>query len=485
MPDFRPVIREAYREILERAPDPGGLDHYNSLMNQGLSEASLREALLRSSEFADKNPPPVGPLRLHPENPHYFQDAASGAAVLIASYANIVTGSSVTDYAAQIRERQANRISYCRVWSFLPFEGRDAIWPWMRSRTRGAYMGGSDGNRFNLDVFNPVFFDRLGDAMARAHAAGVFAQIHIFDRVGLSPADDLRWGNNPWAADNNVNRLELPRAAPPNDGTPDFYLYAAKPRLRAQQERYVRKLIDATIAHPNVHYEIENEHWEHTDPEWANHYGRFIKSYIAAAHPGAAPRLVGYSSLMADLESLFASPAVDVINKHFGGEPEADPDLLNAYLEPRWARNKPINIDEFANGVKDTRLLRRMCWTILASGGHFHIEDADPAALPYQVVGNIRRFKEQSAWDFVHAAPMRGLLTSRDGYCMAREGREYLCYFPRGGGKRLSLLAGEYREAWWDPRAGGFGSTTAFSHPGGERAFTTPDADDWVLRVSR
>jgi hypothetical protein len=56
MPDFGPFIRDAYREILGREADPGGLAHYNRLMNQGLGGATLREALIRSPEYADKNP---------------------------------------------------------------------------------------------------------------------------------------------------------------------------------------------------------------------------------------------------------------------------------------------------------------------------------------------------------------------------------------------------------------------------------------------
>jgi hypothetical protein len=58
VPDFSPIITSAYEEILGRSADPGGLAHYNALMNQGLSEARLREELLRSAEYADQNPEP-------------------------------------------------------------------------------------------------------------------------------------------------------------------------------------------------------------------------------------------------------------------------------------------------------------------------------------------------------------------------------------------------------------------------------------------
>ena len=484
MPDFSLPIRDAYLEILERPPDPGGLAHFNERMNQGLREADLREILLRSPEYAQKNPDvaPGGVLGIHPQNPHYFQDRGTGRPVLIASYANIVPTATNFDYVAQIEEYERRRIRYCRVWHFLPFEGTNAIWPWERSDVPGAYMGGNGGNRFDLNVFNPIYWNRMIDAMDRALRAGIRAQIHIFDRVGLSPASDERWGNNPWAADNNINGLEVPRARPPLDGTPDFYFFSSKPNLRAQQERYVRKLIDETIRFPNVHYEIENEHWQDDRPDWAVHYGQFVKDHIATNHPGT-PRLVSYSSLEEDLESLYAASAIDVINKHFGGEAEENPEILNAYIEPRWPRNKPINIDEFANGVTDTRVLREMAWTILASGGHFHIEDAVLSADPFGVVENIRLFLELSFWDFVRAAPERGLITSGGGYCIAQPGAEYVCYFPRGGAKRLRVAPGDYREEWWNPREGGFVNQTSFSHPGGDRDLAPPDGNDWVLHV--
>jgi hypothetical protein len=64
MPDFSPIIREAYQEILERDPDPGGLASYNRLMNQSMSEADMRESLLRSPEYATRNPDPGIPDRL-------------------------------------------------------------------------------------------------------------------------------------------------------------------------------------------------------------------------------------------------------------------------------------------------------------------------------------------------------------------------------------------------------------------------------------
>ncbi len=56
MPNFRHVITLAYSRILLRQPDPGGLENFNRAMNQGLTEAQLHEALLRSAEYAQRFP---------------------------------------------------------------------------------------------------------------------------------------------------------------------------------------------------------------------------------------------------------------------------------------------------------------------------------------------------------------------------------------------------------------------------------------------
>lgn len=55
---YQRVIDLAYREILRRASggaDPGGLAHYDAKMRGGMTEATMRERLLRSVEFANKN----------------------------------------------------------------------------------------------------------------------------------------------------------------------------------------------------------------------------------------------------------------------------------------------------------------------------------------------------------------------------------------------------------------------------------------------
>ena len=54
--DFRPIISQAYFEILDRRADEGGLDHKNAQMQAGMTEAKMREIMIRSPEYARRYP---------------------------------------------------------------------------------------------------------------------------------------------------------------------------------------------------------------------------------------------------------------------------------------------------------------------------------------------------------------------------------------------------------------------------------------------
>jgi hypothetical protein len=83
MPDFSRIISMAYLRILERPPDAGGLAAYNDAMNSGLTEAMMRESLLRSPEYAQRHPggptPAAGAARARARTTASARTAAGGA----------------------------------------------------------------------------------------------------------------------------------------------------------------------------------------------------------------------------------------------------------------------------------------------------------------------------------------------------------------------------------------------------------------------
>ena len=49
------MVRQAYRDVLRREPDPSGLREYtDALVNRGWSESDLRRSLLNSPEYAQR-----------------------------------------------------------------------------------------------------------------------------------------------------------------------------------------------------------------------------------------------------------------------------------------------------------------------------------------------------------------------------------------------------------------------------------------------
>ena len=52
---YQRIIAQAYQEILGRGVDTSGLGHYNAAMAAGMTEAQMRESLIRSPEFEEKN----------------------------------------------------------------------------------------------------------------------------------------------------------------------------------------------------------------------------------------------------------------------------------------------------------------------------------------------------------------------------------------------------------------------------------------------
>ena len=49
------MVRQAYRDILQREPDPSGLQSYtDAIVSRGWSDAAVRRSLLNSDEYAQR-----------------------------------------------------------------------------------------------------------------------------------------------------------------------------------------------------------------------------------------------------------------------------------------------------------------------------------------------------------------------------------------------------------------------------------------------
>jgi len=368
-------------------------------------------------------PPPIftgGPLEIHPSNPHYLLNA--GEPYLIVAYGNVVTAIPGHDWHLDVAEIRANGGNYARFWHILA--GTTQEWPWLRVGERG---------RWDFNQWNPVYFEQLHAVYSATQAAGIILEIHLFDRGG-GGGNNSDWKASPWYPSNNVNGLETSYVG---DGNPEFYELKNKPNLRKAQAAYIRKMTEELGPYTNAIIEVENEG---RTPEigWAEEVATLIHSIDPT-------RLVSYSTIFEEAwQPILRSRAFNIANLHAGRSVERDPAEFGIAIAPNWKHNKPINVDEFANGTRSPDLLRAMCWTIITSGGHFHLEDVNASADPWRVVKNIHRFLRESGWDFASSKPV-----FENGLCMDNA-HQMVCY---GSGPPPGS---DWNVRWWDPINGGF-----------------------------
>ncbi len=533
-----------------------------------------------------------GGLELNPINRHYFRDVASGQPVLIVGYRNLTPGYSpfvppappgqppppgagtltpdprFTDHVIDDMTGQPG------LFGFPSFKrhyvtvvhlgaGNDPsvdpmydngtginarptffAWPWLRNQGAGACYGSfgdPKGTRYDVGgagacpaAWNDAYLDRLSAAVSRASDSCITSEVKLFDKSILQNS----WRNVPWASDNSSNDIELPACTEPNAWPWAFYLQQPAPNLLVSQQCYVDKIVDVTKASRNVVYEIENENVAGGTEPWASKWAQRLK--------GRTSHLVSYSSAAAaNLAAALADASIDIVNLHFGTQLEGERGRPRDFITENWkvgvssidgavSSGKPVNVDEFgkchSRGTEPTYdTLRKMAWAIVASGGHFHIEDTcDPLisppgyapvavdAKPREVIENIRRFVEDSGlrdggWNFVMSqpfpappapgAPMPTQVPGR--FCMgpdaaifqATQGvapRDYLCYYDGSDGSVVKTIEGlegpaAYSASWWDPRDGGFAGPSIELGCVSNQAVTlpAPDAADWVLLLRK
>jgi hypothetical protein len=122
--------------------------------------------------------------------------------------------------------------------------------PWPRTGPGTA----KDGKpKFNLDAFDPAYFDRLRERVVAAGNQGIYVAVMLFDgfAIHLSPAPDNVEGH-PFHAANNINRIGITSIL-------DYQVLPLDPRVQTIQEAYIRRVVDTVQDLPNVLYEVANE----------------------------------------------------------------------------------------------------------------------------------------------------------------------------------------------------------------------------------
>jgi len=218
----------------------------------------------------------AGPLVVSQVNPRYFTVASREAAHQKAIY---LTGSHIwnnfhdgmglgsdcaeapeaVDFEAYLQFLREHNHNFIRLWRWEQFKSQAAEGsyhlcmtpqPWPRTSARTA----KDGKpKFDLDSFDPAYFDRLRERVIAAGREGIYVAVMFFEgwALHLSPAPDNVEGH-PFFAANNINGIGI-------NSIVDYQVLPLDPRVQALQEAYIHKVIDTIHDLPNVLWEVANE----------------------------------------------------------------------------------------------------------------------------------------------------------------------------------------------------------------------------------
>ncbi len=457
------------------------------------------------------------PIRLHPDNPHYFLYRGKPT-VLVTSgehYGAVLHGAF--DYRVYLGELARHGLNLTRTFAgtYREVEGNfhitrntlapepdQFVCPWPRSAEPGAADGGA---KFDLSQWNPAYFARLRDFLREAARRGVVVELTLFCPL----YEDSMWHVNPMNARNNVNGIgAVPRTE---------VLTLKHPALVAVQEAFVRKVVEELRGFDNLIYEIANEpYFGGVTLAWQRHIARVIaeaENRLGVRHLISQNIANGSRRIEQPFEQ------VSLFNFHYSRPPDSV--AMNYHL------NRAIGNNETGFDGQADATYRIQGWEFLLAGGALYNnldysfaaggqERGDYAYPPQTPGGGSARLRAQLGVlkRFLEGLPLVTLRPDRDWIrgvpegvsvqALAASGAVYAAYLhhgrlvkdakPRyqvdGRSQRatleVELPAGRWEASWLHPAAGRTAGRERFRHAGGARLISSPEyAEDLALRLLR
>lgn len=467
------------------------------------------------------------PIQLDAKNPHYFLFHDKPIALVTSGehYGSVLNADF--NFRKYLAALQADGLNYTRLFggsyvevpqtsfgikrnTLAPSSGR-LILPWARS-TEPGYAGG--GNKFDLEKWDPAYFERLHDFLSEADRHNVIVELTLFS----SQYGDVQWAVSPFNSANNVNHttaaLSLKTVNTLENGN-----------VLALQERYVRKLVREANAYPNVIFEIQNEPWS-DHPALADVINPFLPKPARDQYPNSIEvadedsiawqtrvaqwitteeaqlphrHLIAqnYSNFRASVRKLI--DGVSIVNFHYA-YPEA--------VTLNYGLGKAIAYDETGFLGRSDDAYRRQAWNFMLAGGSsfdsldysFSLgyedgTDAEPngpgggsPALRKQL-GILQRFLRSLPLE--EMTPDSQVVTHAEGvtpHLLASTHGIYAMYLDGKGPSRLALHLpkGAYQVEWLDTVSGEIRNVTKLQSDGTESTLESPLFDNGIaLRLTR
>lgn len=436
---------------------------------------------------------PAGePIRLHPDNPHYFLFRGRPTVLITSAEHYGAVLNPDFDYKVYLQTLEACGFNLTRAFSgaycepsgahgivdntLAPAPGR-LLCPWARSTSPGHANGGS---KFDLTRWDPAYFQRLRDFVAEAGRRGVVVEVVMFcPFYDPKPDADMIWKLSPMNAANNVNGIG-------NVARKEVYTLKPSPLLDVQVAM-VRKIVETLRESDNVYYEICNEPYHGgVAAGWENYIARVITDTEARFDKKhlIAQNIANKSRRITDPD-----PLVSVFNFHYAKSPHA--------VSENYHLNRVIADDETGFAGREADPYRREAWAFILSGGAVfnHLDysftcgrenGTTTSSAPGGGGPEIRRQlvilkKFVESFDFVRMRPDTSIAArvtpnTVSAYALVEPGRAYAAYLTGTGPAtlRFDLSPGTYTVEWINTKTGETDKQEIIEHKDGERAIQSP-----------
>lgn len=438
------------------------------------------------------------------DNEHYFE--YDGEPVFLSGVGNwkLISRSNI-DYVAHNQWYLQYGVNYNRITLIVPFyiDRSNQLFPWKRSTTPGANDG---GNKYDLNEWDPVFWDRLAGYLQDCEDRGIIVCIQFIDECSVERGTPHRWDYNPFNPQNNINNIpDLDTADASyssSTGWSKSFYNVNNSVLMTLQDKYVQKLLDETSQYGNVIYEMANEYGGEGSTQfpghfaWPQHWIDFFSDYETANGVQLLLTNMPFRKNY-DQAEYFAASGIDCIDAYRQFPSYNDVQGVNDFLGAHYNKGKPIFAgkigDDVTHGGGDNDLNRKRLWTLFVSGGAGSGLKGGPSGQDYRdwdddtisedMLSHLVDFIKMGI-QFWNMSPCDNLVTSGTAYCLANIGQEYVIYLPDGGSVTVDLsdATGTLDVEWYDPKDGTYyaeGTVTG----GGSETFTPPFSGDAVLHI--
>jgi len=291
------------------------------------------------------------PLRLHPENPRYFEFRGKPTVLVTSGEHYGAVLNLDVDYARYLDALRESGLNLTRTFSgtYREIPGSFKIEHNLLAPRTGRYASPwvEKGGKYDLDQLDDGYFRRLKAFVAEAGKRGIVVEYVLFCPFYEEPL----WAVNPMNVRNNVNGIgDFPREE----------VYTLKhPNLLNRQLAFVRRAVAELNGFDNVYFEICNEpYFGGVTLDWQK---KVSDAIVDAERNLPNKHLVAQNIANETAKVVNPDPNVSVFNFHYASPPVA--------IRENWDLNKPIGFDE--TGFKGTSdaVYRRQAWEFLLSGG--------------------------------------------------------------------------------------------------------------------